>query len=69
MIKDYSFFYKNSIRFIVDMKANKIINFYDRVGINKIVFFFFVKNLEDVDDVQTYNYLYLFRFFFGNLGL
>lgn len=37
--------------------------------INKLNFFFKIYNLIDLDDVRSYNYAYLFRFFFGRKAL
>ncbi len=34
-------------------------------SILKLKFFFNLVKLEDTDDVQIYNYLYLFKYFFG----
>ena len=61
---DFSFFYKYSIRQIL---INKIYidNTYSLPNIKKIILFFSLVNIEDRDIVQIYNYVYLFRFFFG----
>src|SRR3546814_12318997 len=34
-------------------------------NLNKIICYFPLKNLEDLDDVRVYNYFYFFKFFFG----
>jgi hypothetical protein len=40
-------------------------NIYTIPSINKLVFFFSLKKLEDLDSPEIYNYLYLFKYFFG----
>ena len=61
---DYNFFIKYLVRFIINHKLN-ILNTYDKIFIKKIIFFFQVSKLEDFDDIQGYNYCYLFKYFFG----
>jgi hypothetical protein len=61
---DYTFFYKNSVRSLVIHKAY-LKNTLSISVISKLIFIFPLNRIEDTDDVQIYNYLYLFRFFFG----
>lgn len=61
---DYNFFYKQVARGILINKLN-VDNIYNVPSINKINFFFILSKIEDLDDVQIYNYLYLFKYFFG----
>jgi len=37
--------------------------------LSKIMYSFKLNKLEDLDDVQVYNYLYFFKFFFGRCGV
>lgn len=62
---DFNFFYKNSIRSLLLYKLNNIDNTYSLPSIDKLLLFFPLTKIEDVDHVQGYNYAYLFRFFFG----
>lgn len=62
---DYYFHFKNSIRFILLHKLGNITNTYDIPYIRKLLFFFSINQLEDIDDVQGYiTYIYL-SFFLG----
>lgn len=62
---DYYFFYKYLIRFINIHKLNIFTNTYSVIFLKKIIMHFFVINLEDLDNIQSYNYIYFFKFFFG----
>lgn len=62
---EYNFFYKQVIRHILIQKLNICININNVPCINKMMFFFILSKIEDLDDVQIYNYLYLFKYFFG----
>jgi len=64
---DYGFFYKNSVR-LLSMHKSYLINTFNIPFISKLMFIFSLNRIEDRDDVQGYNYLYLFRFFFGRKG-
>lgn len=66
MLFDYFFFYKYLVRFISIYKFNIIKNTYQLMAIKKLILYFAILNIEDIDDVQGYNYLYLFKFFFGS---
>jgi len=65
MIKDPYFFYKYSLRYILLNKFNYLLNTYEFPNINKLVYSFSLSRIDDLDDVQIYNYLYLFKYFFG----
>ena len=57
---DYYFFYKYSLRFILFNKLNNISNIFVIPVINKLLFFFSINKLEDLDEVQGYIiYIYL----------
>jgi hypothetical protein len=62
---DYYFFYKYLVRNILIYKLVRLQNAYIIPSIKKILFFFSLNNILDVNDVQVYNYLYLFKYFFG----
>ena len=62
---DYNFFYKYVVRSILFNKLNNITNSYSIPYINKLVLFFSISKIEDIDHVRGYNYAYLFKFFFG----
>jgi hypothetical protein len=63
--KDLFFSYKYTLRFMLINKYGDISNTYNLPKINKLLFFFSFKKLEDLDDVELYNCFYLFKFFFG----
>jgi len=65
---DYYFFYKYNIRYITILKYNGVFSIFAIPNIAKMLFCFNLKNLKDMDDVQSYNYFYVFRFFFGRCG-
>ncbi len=61
---DFLFNYLNVTRFILlhkDLSRNNFLI----PNLNKIICYFPLKNLEDLDDVRVYNYFYFFKFFFG----
>lgn len=62
---DYNFFYKYSVRSIVIVKYIKIYNSFQVPFIFKLVYFFIISRIEDLDDVQIYNYSFLLKYFFG----
>jgi hypothetical protein len=60
MLFDYFFFYKYLVRFISIYKFNIIKNTYQLMAIKKLILFFAILNIEDIDDVQGYIiYIYL----------
>ncbi len=62
---DLYFVYKYNLRNILINKIGYYNNSYQIPNINKLILFFSLKKLDDLDDVQIYNYFYLFKFFFG----
>lgn len=62
---DYYFTYKNNLRFLLIQKLNKINNSYNLPKLHKLIFYFFFKKLEDLNNVELYNSFYLFKYFFG----
>lgn len=65
MFLDLFFTYKYSLRFLSINKFGFFFNTYNIPFINRIFLCFFLKRLEDIDEVQIYNNFYLFKFFFG----
>ena len=61
---DYRFNHRALVRFLVLHKGLVGSSFSIPV-FSKLFFFFSVRDLEDLNDVRLYNYLYFFRFFFG----
>ena len=62
---DYYFLYKYISRQVLINKLGYITNTYKLPQISRLLFSFSLNRLEDLDDVQGYNYLYMFKFFFG----
>lgn len=62
---DLNFSYKFNLRFLLINKLNIISNTYCVPSVTQLVLFFPITRIEDVDHVQSYNYAYLFKFFFG----
>jgi hypothetical protein len=65
---DFNFFYKYSVRSLVMAKYSRIDNIFSIPVISKVVYFFILSRLEDVDDIQSYNFGYLFKYFFGRMA-
>ena len=64
MIIDSLFNYKYVIRYILINKLN-IDNTYEIPRFKELKFYFNLSKLEDINEVQLYNYFYLIKFFFG----
>jgi len=64
MFDDYMF-YKNSVRSILRFKSKNLYNINHIASLEKILLYFPVNKIDDIDDVQIYNYIYLYKFFFG----
>lgn len=63
---DYFFNYKYLARFLLLHKIDCFENTFQLPRLRSLVFYFTISGLEDLDDVRTFNYFYLFHFFFGN---
>ena len=63
---DYFFNYKYIARFILLHKSNCFFNTHELPLLRGLLFYFSISGLEDLDDVRTFNYFYIFRFFLGN---
>lgn len=64
MIIESIFNYKYITRYILINKL-KIYNTYDIPKFKELKFYFNLNRLEDMNEVQLYNYFYLIKFFFG----
>lgn len=68
MVLDHKGFYLYTSRTLVIHKIGMLTNLYNIPNICKLIYSFRMLKLEDLDDVQIYNYLYFFKFFFGRRG-
>jgi len=64
-MKDLQFTYKYNIRHILINKLGHIKNEMNIPFIKKLIFLINIRNIENVDERQIYNYFYLFKFFLG----
>lgn len=64
---DFDYFYFQISRNIL---VNKyiILSRHKIPQIIRILYFFVLVKIADLDDVQIYNYLYLFKYFFGRIA-
>lgn len=62
---DLFFTYKYTLRFILIQKLGNKYNTYTIPDISKLIFYFSLNKLEDLDSIEIYNYFYLFNHFFG----
>lgn len=68
MILDFFFYYKYIVRFILFLKkSEKKFNFMDILEIHKLVVFFNLKNITDLNTLSISNYYFFFKYFFGKL--
>jgi hypothetical protein len=64
-MKDLQFTYKYNIRHVLINKLGYIKNEINIPFIKKLIFLINIRNIENVDERQIYNYFYLFKFFLG----
>lgn len=65
MVLDNAFSYKSVTRFVLMHKYGLQSNPFCVPAFTKLYYYFPLSKLEDLDDVQVYNYMYLFKFFYG----
>lgn len=61
---DILFNYNNTTRFVLLHKLS-VLNSFLVPSLHKLVCYFSVKNIEDLNDVKIYNYFFFLKFFFG----
>ena len=62
---DYNFNLKYVLRFLFLQKYPFITNTFAMPYLNILLLFFSINEVEQLDDPRTFNYFFLFRFFFG----
>jgi hypothetical protein len=62
---DLSFCYKNTFRYLLLNKLGYVNNHFVISKLAKLILFFSIKKLDDIDQIQLYNVFYLFKFFLG----
>lgn len=63
---DYFFVYKHLVRFILLHKTNAFRNTMEVPFLRSLVLFISLANVEYLEDSYFFNFIYLFRFFYGN---
>lgn len=61
----YKFFYITTVRFLLLNKLNLFNSFNNVPELQKLLLFFSITKIDDINHSQVYNYIYLFKFFFG----
>jgi hypothetical protein len=64
-MKDLHFTYKYNLRYLFVNKFVNIKNYSKIPYIKKLIFLINIKNIENTDERQIYNYFYLYKFFLG----
>jgi hypothetical protein len=65
---DFFFYYKYIIRFILFLKkSTSKYNFIDILEIKKLIVYFSLKNIQDLNNLALSNYYYYFKYFFGKI--
>jgi hypothetical protein len=64
-MKNLHFTYKYNLRYILINKLGFIENNIKIPFIKKLIFLINIRNIENIDERQIYNYFYLFKFFLG----
>lgn len=59
------FNYKYTFRFLISNSILDVVNNFNLPSLQKIVCFFPLRELSDLNDVRIYNYCFFFKFFFG----
>jgi hypothetical protein len=65
---DLFFYYKYITRFILFLKKSIFkYNFIDILEIKKLIVYFSLKNIKDLNNLSISNYYYYFKYFFGKI--
>lgn len=64
---DFYFHYKYNGRFILNLKSPHVSHFSDIITLDKIVVFFSIKNITDLNSNAILSYLFFFKYYFGVL--
>jgi len=65
---DFFFYYKYVIRFILFLKKSKAkFKSTDILKLEKVVVFFDLKNITDINNLSISNYYFFFKYFFGKI--
>src|SRR5690349_432133 len=68
LMLDYYFFYKNIGRFILSLKYSlKLYHYKDILEFNKLVFFFDICNINDLNNISILSNIFFFKYYFGVL--
>lgn len=62
---DLFFSYKHTLRFLLIHKCGYFSNTFQLPNIKYLYLYFTLNDITDIDDVSSFNYFYLFKFFFG----
>jgi len=62
------YFYTESYRLLMLNKLNIRTNNFAIPKIAKLLYFFTLTKIDDIDNVEIYNHIYLFKYFFGKLA-
>lgn len=63
--KDFYYYNSNILRFLMLQKSTNFNNSFSITSFDKLVLYFSILNINDLDDLSLFNYLYFFRFFLG----
>lgn len=67
-MQDLFFYYKYTVRFILFLKkSNTRFFFTDILELNKVIIYFNIKNLTDLNNLAISNYYFFFKYFFGKI--
>lgn len=67
-MQDLFFYYKYTARFIFFLKKSNVkFYFSDILQLNKIVIYFNINNLTDLNNLSISNYYFFFKYFFGKI--
>jgi hypothetical protein len=65
---DFFFYYKYITRFILFLKKSALnYNFIDILEIKKLIVYFNLKNIIDLNNLSISNYFFFFKYFFGKI--